>query len=82
MLVYEPGGFVLTRIDQDHLAATVPDFLEPARHTGRGHHAAIRNSRICTEDQKEFRAIDIRDRKQELMTKHHERRDMMRELID
>src|SRR6185369_8446490 len=73
MPVDETCGFVLARIDQNYFAAAPPQLLHPAAQSWSSHHAAIRDSRVCTEDQEEFCAIDIRDRKQELMTKHQKR---------
>ena len=70
MAVGKPGGFVLTRIDEYYFPAAFADVAEPSIHAGRGHQTAIGYGRICAQDQKKLRAVNVGYRKQKLVSEH------------
>ena len=70
------GGLGAPRIDDHQPAAARLQRLEPARHPGRGHHAAVGGERVGAEREEELGPVDVRDGHQQLVAEHRRGREM------
>ena len=74
--------FRFSRVNQNDFAAAFFYVFEAIYDIGRGHQTTVRGERICAENQKIIRAVNIGNRHKERMTEHRPRGEMMRQLVN
>jgi hypothetical protein len=76
------GGARQTRIDDDHLAATGLDRLDPTREVGSGAHAPVGGIRVGAEDHEVIGPIEVGNGDRHRRAEHVTRGDVPGHLVD
>ena len=82
MSVSDFSGFGPPGIDHDQPSTALLEVLESSFEPGSGHHAAVGDHRIGTENEQKIGAIHVWDGQQQPMTEHQGGSHVVRQLVD
>ena len=82
MLVGDFGCPASPRVDHDHAATALLDRSQASPDIGRGHEAAVRGERVCTEGEQVVGPVDIRHRNARDRAEHEAGGHVFRHLVD
>ena len=69
-VVGQAGGFGASGVNNDELPTALPQCFEAAPDVRYGHQAAVRGHRVAANTDEQVGIVDVRNRKQNLVTKH------------